>query len=245
MAHYAELKKMNIGVIYGGQSSEREVSLKSGERVYQALQSKGYAVFKINLDKDIVEILKKKKIDFAYIILHGCPGEDGTIQGLLELLSIPYTGSGVLGSAISMNKIITKQLFIYNKISTPAFSIIKEKIDFQEIEKLGEPLIFKPFAEGSSVGVIKFKTFNEFKNKINELIDVYKYGIVEKFISGKNITIGVLEGKDYIKALPILELVPENEFYDFEAKYTKGKTKFIVPAIMDEELTKKSTRYCN
>ncbi len=127
-----------------------------------------------------------------------------------------------------------------NNIPTPEYSMIKEKIDFEAIERFGMPIIFKPYAEGSSVGVVKFNLMIDFKNQINDLLKQFKYGIVEKFIQGIQITIGVLENKNDIFALPILQLIPENEFYDFEAKYTKGKTKFIVPAELSKELAKRS-----
>ncbi len=231
------LKNKKIGVLYGGTSSEREISIRSGENIYQALKRKGYHVIKIDMDRHVAKILEKKKIDFVYIILHGSPGEDGTIQGMLDIMGIPYTGSGVLGSSMGLNKIITKQLFKMNKIPTPDYSIIKEKIFFEEIKALGTPLIFKPYAEGSSVGVKKFNSMEEFNSEIEDLIRKYKYGLVEKFLSGINITIGVLENKTEIIALPILQLMPENEFYDFESKYTKGKTRFILPAELNEELT--------
>lgn len=231
------LKNKKIGVLYGGTSNEREISLRSGENIYQALKRKGYHVIKIDMDRQVAKILEKEKIDFVYLILHGAPGEDGTIQGLLDIMGIPYTGSGVLGSSMGMNKIVTKQLFQTNKIPTPNYSIIKEKIFLEEIKALGTPLIFKPYAEGSSVGIKKFNSLEEFNSEIEDLIRTYRYGLVEKFLSGINITIGVLEDKKEIMALPILQLMPENEFYDFESKYTKGKTRFILPAELNEELT--------
>jgi len=234
-----EIKKKKIAVICGGWSSERDVSLRSGENVFNALKSKGYNVVKIDLDENIVENLKKEKVDFAYIALHGSPGEDGTIQGLLEIINIPYTGSGVLGSAISLDKIVSKQIFIANNIPTPPFYIIREKqIDFEEIKKLGFPIIFKPREEGSSIGIKKIDTFEKAKKDLVELAEKYKDGIVEKFIKGKDITVGVLDEGKSTYALPILELRPKKEFYDYEAKYTKGLTEFIIPAQIDEELTK-------
>lgn len=238
-----ELKNLKIGVILGGSSSEREVSLRSGENVFQALKRKGYNIVKIDLDKNIVDKLKSEKIDLCYIILHGAPGEDGSIQGLLEILQIPYTGSGILGSAISLNKIVTKQLFIANNIPTPKAVIIRDGIyNEDELKTLKFPVMLKPVAEGSSIGVKKINNLKEFKDNIDEFIKKYNSGLIEEYIKGKDITIGVIEDDKSIKALPILELVPENEFYDYEAKYTKGKTKFILPANLSKELTEKAKK---
>jgi len=235
------LKDKKIGVILGGSSSEREVSLRSGENVYNALKRKGYNVVKIDLDKNIFENLKREKIDLCYIILHGAPGEDGSIQGLLEILNIPYTGSGILGSALSLNKIVTKQLFIANNIPTPEAIIIRDgEFERKELERLGFPVMLKPCCEGSSIGVKKVNNIEEFEKEIKNFIDRYKSGLIEKYIKGRDITIGVIEDETGIKALPILELVPENEFYDYEAKYTKGKTKFILPANLSEGLTNRA-----
>ncbi len=237
-----DLKKLKIGIILGGSSSEREVSLRSGDNVFQAIKRKGYNAVKIDLNKNIVENLKKEKIDIAYIILHGAPGEDGTIQGLLEILGIPYTGSGILGSAISLNKIVTKQLFVANNIPTPPAVILRDKftkIEKEEVLKLGFPVMLKPASEGSSIGVKKIYNLEELEENIDDFLKKYRDGIIEKYIRGKDITVGVIEVNKQIKALPILELLPESDFYDYEAKYTKGKTKFILPAELNAEITEK------
>lgn len=238
-----ELKNLKIGIILGGSSSEREVSLRSGENVFQALKRKGYNVVKIDLDKNIYQTLKKEKIELAYIILHGAPGEDGSIQGLLEIADIPYTGSGILGCAISLNKIVTKQLFQANNIPTPPAVIIRDcEFDENQAIKLGFPVMLKPAAEGSSIGVKKINSLKEFEENIDEFVKNYKSGLIEKYIKGKDITIGIIEHNNSIKALPILELVPNGEFYDYTAKYTKGKTKFILPANLNPQLTEKAKR---
>ncbi len=240
MVNIKEIKKKKIAVIYGGESSEREVSIRSAENIYKVFIQKGYNAVKINLDKNISENLKKEKIDFAYIIVHGCPGEDGTIQGLLEIMKIPYTGSGVLGSAIAINKIVTKQLLIANNIMTPAFYVIRGEWNSRDLINLGFPLIFKPYSEGSSIGIIKINSEEELKKALPDLLKKYKIGIIEKFITGKDITIGVLDIDNKTQALPILQLASKNEFYDYDAKYTKGKTKFIIPAQLNDELTQRA-----
>ncbi len=235
------LKDFKIGVIMGGPSSESKVSLRSGENVFKALKRKGYDVVKIELDKNIYENIKKSGINLAYIILHGTPGEDGSIQGFLEICGIPYTGSGIIGSAISINKIIAKQIFQANGISTPPFFILGSDYDKKVRDKivdLGFPLILKPTFEGSSIGVEKIENEDELDKSIDRLLNKYKGGIIEKYIKGKDITVGVIEDDTRLRVLPILELVPENEFYDYEAKYTKGKTKFIIPARLSDKVTK-------
>lgn len=239
MSKIEELKQKKIGIIYGGTSSEREVSLRSGKNVNDALISKGYKTVLIDMDENIVENIKKQEIEFAYIILHGSPGEDGTIQGLLELMKIPYTGSGVLGSAIALNKIVSKQLFVANKIPTPPFLIINNVMGVPQNVEFGFPLIFKPCSEGSSVGVVKIDSEEQMKKELPKLMKKYEYGIIEKYLKGIDITIGVLDDNKEVKALPVLELCPHNEFYDYEAKYTEGKTDFIIPARIDDELTQK------
>ena len=236
MSDLEALKNMKIGIIFGGPSSEREISIRSAENVYNALKEKQYDPIKIDLDRDIAEKIKKENIGIAYIILHGSPGEDGTIQGLLDILDIPYTGSGVLGSAAAMNKIAAKQLFSANNIPTPPYGIVDRNIEWKTIKHLGFPVIFKPCSEGSSIGVNKFNSQEEAEEKFPDLIGQYKYGIVEKFIKGRDITIGVLDDNGKSIALPILELAPDAEFYNYEAKYTKGMTKFICPADLKEDI---------
>jgi len=242
MMELEELRTKRIGIIYGGLSSEREVSIRSAENVFKALQEKGYDSVMIDLDENISENVKKEKIDLDYIILHGSPGEDGTIQGLFDIIKIPYTGSGVLGSALALNKIVSKQLFIANDIPTPRFSIINKEINWNELKELGFPLIFKPCSEGSSIGVEKYDSLEKMKEKLPELVKQYRKGIVEQFLDGVNITIGVLDEDKGPIALPALELVPKNEFYDYEAKYTKGMTEFIIPARLDDRTTEKAMR---
>ncbi|MBN1898426.1 MAG: D-alanine--D-alanine ligase [Spirochaetes bacterium] len=238
-----DLKKCKIGVIMGGPSSERDVSLRSGDNVFKALKEAGYKAIKIDLiPGHIVSQLKQEKIDIAYIILHGAPGEDGTIQGLLEIMGIPYTGSGILGSAVSLNKIVTKQLLIANHLPVPPGIILRgifSDRQVTEVSQLGFPVMLKPVREGSSIGLEKVNSLEELRSKIDPFLEKYHDGIIEKYIKGKDITVGVLEDDKEIIALPVLELVSENEFYDYEAKYTKGKTRFILPAGIDEAMTKK------
>lgn len=222
---------MKIGVFYGGWSSEREISILSGKRVASALRNRGYEILEIDVSQDIAEVLSKNKIDIAYVMLHGKPGEDGTIQGLLETMGIPYTGSGVLASALAINKVITKKIFKYSGIPTPEF---KYPISDDEIP-LGFPYLIKPVSEGSSVGMTIVREKEQHEKAVS-VANEYGDCFAEKFINGKEITIGILGEL----ALPILELIPKKEFYDYEAKYTKGMTEFIIPARLSEDISKMS-----
>lgn len=241
-----KFKNKKIAVLCGGTSGEKEVSIRSGKKVYQALKSWGLNVELLEIKKDFVrEIMNSLPIDVIFNILHGKPGEDGTVQGFLELLGIPYTGSSVLGSAIGMNKIITKKLFRASGIPTPPYIEIYNYEDFEKMLKkaeknFGYPMMFKPKDEGSSLGVVLckkredvLKAYKKYKNKFKDFI-------LEKYIKGKIITTGILGTGKKSFALPILELKPvKREFYDYKAKYTKGETEFILPAELPEKLTKR------
>ncbi|MCX8014557.1 MAG: D-alanine--D-alanine ligase [candidate division WOR-3 bacterium] len=236
-----DLKKKKVGVIMGGWSSEREISLRSGENVYQSLIRQGFNAIKIDINRNFAEQIINAGIDIAFIVLHGKPGEDGTIQGFLELLNIPYTGSGVLASAIGINKVVTKRLFEYAKIPTPAYvylpkgSNLKEQLKLAE-ERLKFPMMLKPVSEGSSVGC---ELIDDQKNLYEKCLKAQRrFGdiFLERFINGMIATVGILEQT----ALPILELVPKKQrFYDFKAKYTKGETDFIIPARLAKATSKK------
>ncbi len=228
---------MKIGVLYGGWSREREVSIRSGKNVADALRKKGYDVVEIDVNRNLPVVLKEKAIEFAYIMLHGSPGEDGTIQGLLEIMRIGYTGSGVKASACAIDKITTKKIFLASGVNTPRFLIPEENLQkfAQTIpRKLGFPIVVKPRYEGSSIGVNIIKAPDKLLSTIKETMDKFGDVLLEEYIEGKDITVSIVGNR----ALPILELVPKNEFYDYEAKYTKGKTEFIIPARLDDNLTK-------
>jgi len=219
-----KLKNKKIGVLYGGTSSEREISLKSGKAVLAALKRLKLNAVGIDAGKDAAEKIKKAKIDLAVIMLHGKMGEDGTIQGLLEIMRVPYTGCGVFASSASMDKIITKRILESCKILTPGWTNIKKYESFKEPKKY--PVIVKPARQGSAIGVSLVKSKKEFFNAAK---NAFKYDdeiLVEQFIKGTEITVGVLGGK----ALPVVEIVPKGKFYDFKSKYAKGGSKHIIPA---------------
>jgi D-alanine-D-alanine ligase len=235
------LKNKKIGVIMGGWSSEREISLRSGENVYQSLKRQGFNAVKININHDFARQIINAKIDIAFIILHGRPGEDGTIQGFLELLHIPYTGSDVLASAIGMDKIITKRLFQFAKIPTPDYVYLPNGCNLKKLtdiaqKKLKFPMILKPKTEGSSVGCEIIDNNNTLSVKCKKAQQKFGDIFLEKFIDGIIATVGILGQK----VLPVLELVPKKQrFYDFKAKYTKGETEFIIPARFTKWLNQK------
>ncbi|HPO82422.1 MAG TPA: D-alanine--D-alanine ligase, partial [bacterium] len=178
--------------------------------------------------------------DIVFIALHGKPGEDGTIQGFLETFNVPYTGSGVLASSLAMNKLISKKMFIFSGIPTPDYLSMDdfESIDdfiSKSIEYIGLPAVVKPVSEGSSIGVSIVKDADSLAPVVKDTVNKFDKVFIEKYIEGREITIGVIELDGKPVALPILELVPRNKFYDYEAKYTAGFTEFIIPARMDKE----------
>ncbi|MBQ9245803.1 D-alanine--D-alanine ligase [bacterium] len=237
------LNDAKIAVLCGGLSSEREVSMRSGKNVHAALQRLGYKNAEIvEVDKNISEKLTSKKYDAAYNALHGKYGEDGCIQGILEILQIPYTGSGVMASSICMNKEYTKRV-----LSTcPDIPLIKSVFVKKgenvhtACKNLHYPIITKPVCEGSSFGMTKVNKPEELEAAYNEAIKFNDDVLIEEFINGFFITVGVLEKDKKAFATEILEIRPKNEWYDFEAKYTKGMSDFIVPstALSKEETQK-------
>ena len=242
------LKSKKVLVLYGGWSREREVSLRSGKRVFESLKGMGFDVSALDMGKDFYERIKEISPDVVVIMLHGKPGEDGTVQGVLELMGIPYTGSGVLASAIGMNKIATKRLLIEENLPTPPyfydpFEKNPEKLREKVLENLNLPVVVKPVEEGSSLGVHIVKDEDELLNVIEvELVEFGSF-YFEKFIKGKSVTVGVLGTGEESFALPILELRPKgHEFYDYEAKYTPGATEFIIPAELPRKVYKELQR---
>jgi D-alanine-D-alanine ligase len=228
------LKKKRVAVMMGGLSREREISLKTGKAILKALTEKGYMVIPIDVGDDIAEKLVKEKIECAFLALHGRLGEDGTIQGMLELMRIPYTGSGVLASALAMHKVMAKKFFLYEKIPTPRFEVFLRK----EIEKgllkkvsLPLPLVVKPAREGSTIGISIVRVEEELTPALKKAGEFDEEILVEEFMTGKEITIGILEDIP----LPIIEIAPKSGFYDFRSKYTKGETQYILPARISRE----------
>jgi D-alanine-D-alanine ligase len=230
------MNKEKVTVLMGGISAERDVSLDSGKACAKALSEIGFDVTSLDAKDDFIEKLIKNKPDKVFNALHGRFGEDGSIQGLLEHLKIPYTHSGILSSAIAMDKLTSKKIFKEAKISSPEYQVIKTVEDFQS-SKIGYPCVVKPNNEGSSVGVY---IFNEPKKSdedtIVTLLKKYNFLILEKYIPGREIQVAVMGSK----ALGGIEIVPTRSFYDYEAKYSaNAKTKHIIPVKINEADYKK------
>ncbi|RKY05602.1 D-alanine--D-alanine ligase [Candidatus Poribacteria bacterium] len=236
------LKGKRIAVLMGGTSGERAVSLRSGRNVLNALRRQGLEAEGLDpADPDFVERLMRGGFDIAFIALHGRGGEDGTIQGLLEVLGIPYTGSGVLASALAMNKVAAKRIFLSTGVPTPKFATIDPGGDIElqcqeAVELLGLPIVVKPTSEGSSLGVTIVRSAEDLPAVVRKTIAEYRDVFLEEFIPGREVTVGVLGTGDEAWALPILELRPKKEFYDYEAKYTPGMTEFVIPAPFPREV---------
>jgi D-alanine-D-alanine ligase len=238
------LKNSKIAVLCGGRSGEREVSLRSGKRVFDSLKKQKYDAVMVDLSDDLVTQLKKKKIDVVYIALHGRWGEDGCVQGMLEIANIPYTGSKVLASALAMNKLAAKRIFEATGIPTPRYVEIDVYSDIKkEAKRISRifpyPLVVKPVAEGSSLGVSLVKKEDDLEKVLEKAVNDYKDIFVEEYVKGKEVTVGIIGKGEGLQALPVLQLVPRKDFYDFEAKYTAGMTEFILPAKLSKPLYKK------
>lgn len=232
-------KDKKIGVLYGGMSNEREVSLRSGKNCHDALLRLGYSkVELIDVDKNIAKTLSDKGIEVAYIALHGKYGEDGCIQGLLEISGIPYTGCGPMASAVSMDKHMTKQALSGTKIPLIKSIMVQSPDEVKDGIELNYPVMVKPSTEGSSIGMTKVETPDELYTAVVKAFECATGVLIEEFLEGVSITIGVLDLNSETIATPILELRPKTGWYDYEAKYTKGLTEFILPAELSPEVTK-------
>jgi len=230
---------INIAVLLGGSSSERDISLISGREVINNLDKNKYRVMVYDPKTDLNKLIcDKNKIDVAFPILHGKGGEDGAIQGILELLKIPYIGSGILASALAMNKEKAKEIYSLHNILTPQYKVLKNN-EKEKIDKIKFPCVVKPISHGSSVGTsIVFKE-NELMGAIDLAFTFQNQIIIEEYIKGIEITVAVL-GNDDPKALPVIEIVPpEGKFFDREVKYN-GKTKEIIPARISQKITEKA-----
>lgn len=235
------MKSRKVAVVMGGPSDEREVSLNTGRAILSALQEKGYNAVGIDLEPErFVTQLQEEKIEVVFNAIHGKYGEDGILQGVLELLKIPYTGSGVLASAMAMDKGISKHMFIAANIPTPRSRIYtKEHFDSDlptEIQvDFGMPVVVKSSAQGSSIGVNIVEQPKDLSAAIDQAFKYSENILVEKFISGKEVTVAII-GKNKFEALPIIEIVPHSGRYDYHSKYTKGATEYIVPARLSEDV---------
>ncbi len=236
-------KDIKIAVLCGGMSNERDVSLRSGKKVYESLKKQGFKnSVLIDVDENVASKLKDAKIEYAYNALHGKFGEDGCIQGLLEILKIPYTGCGVLSSSICMDKAYTKLVLAQNKEIPLIKSVLigkDEKNIVEKVKDLNFPLMLKPVCEGSSIGMFCVNDEKELVEKFNEALKCNQDILIEEYIEGTSCTVGVLEIDKKLVATEVLGFETKTKWYDFEAKYTPGLTKFVMGAGFDSDLKEK------
>ena len=226
-------KSLRIGVLMGGSSAEREVSLKTGRSICDALKRRGYTVIPIEVDASLPHQIRVKKISVAFLALHGPGGEDGTVQGMLEVMKMPYTGSGVSASAVCMDKGLTRVVLQAAKVPVPPGMTLSGKtIPLRPPANLGLPVVVKPCAEGSTIGVSIVRKLAQWKGALQE---AYRYGeqaVVEKFIPGREVAVGLFGNE----VLPGVEIIVPGGFYDFTAKYGKASTRYVCPASLSPKL---------
>ena len=223
-----------VGVVMGGSSGERDVSLRSGSAVADALEARGHDVVRIALGEgfgaDFATTIARAKVDVVFLALHGRYGEDGCVQGALELSRVPYTGSGVLASALAMDKLKAKELFRLHNVPTPPYYVVAADDDLADLESqhgsFGYPVVVKPRGEGSSLGVAKATGPSELARGLRAAFDLDDTALVERFVQGMEVNVGILDGH----VLGAIEVAPKNGMYDYEAKYTPGMTEYFMPA---------------
>ena len=235
---------MNFGkvaVLLGGKSAEREVSLKSGGMVLAALRKKGVDAHPFDpKEKDLLELVKER-YQRVFIALHGGFGEDGTVQGVLEWLGIPYTGSGVLASALAMDKVRTKRLWAAESLPTAPYEVLGKDTNLKAVaRKLGVPLFVKPASEGSSVGMTKVKKAGDLEEAYALAVNYDPVVIAERFIDGAELTVAILGER----VLPIIRIETPREFYDYEAKYIANDTRYLIPCGVSEKKEKELQAIC-
>ena len=230
-----------IGILMGGPSSEREISLKSGKAVYESLKNFNVDVVGIDITSDDVQenikLIKSHGIDCAFLALHGHFGEDGQIQEILESIDIPYTSSAVLASKITMDKIASRKILEIYKIPVPRYKVI-DKVNYNDnlilMHNFGFPLVIKPAGHGSSIGLSIIDKDEEIKPALDLAFQFDDRVVIEEYISGRELTVGILDES----ALPVIEIVPKKRFFDYEAKYQAGMTEYVIPAQLDKDIAK-------
>jgi D-alanine-D-alanine ligase len=255
------MENLNIAIFTGGDSSEYVISLKSAEQVRKWLEATGHNCYlveikgsvwnvqmgkrRIPLDKnDFSFQIKDKKVrfDFIWNTIHGTPGEDGKLQGFFDMMKIPYSSSNHLSSALTFNKYTCKSFLKQHDVLTPEASLVRKDLEtnLEEVaEKVGFPCFVKPNSGGSSFGIVKVVRFEELQPALNVALREDNEAIVERYIKGTEVTIGLMQGKEGFTVFPITEILTNNEFFDYEAKYTVGKAEEITPARIDDDMSKK------
>jgi D-alanine-D-alanine ligase len=233
----------HVALLAGGTSGERDISVASGNGAREALEAAGFSVDMLDpaRKQDLVKLIEGD-YQVAFLCLHGKMGEDGTIQGLLEILGIPYIGSGVLASALAIDKSKSKPFYEKGGLNVPQSVLLTpdHKASHSElVEKIGTPCVVKPATEGSALGVYIVENEEDLDDAIEKAFEIDTEVIVEKFVSGTEVTVAVI-GNDEPEALPIIQIVPSHEFYDFESKYAPGGSKHICPAPLSDEVTERT-----
>jgi D-alanine-D-alanine ligase len=238
------IKNLKIAIICGGSSSESEISLISGQGVYDVLEENNYRVEIVNPSKrnDLIKLINGD-FDVAFLCLHGKNGEDGAIQGLLQILNIPYTGSGILASAISIDKSKTKDIYIKNNIPTPKSRLIYDKSDISDLNFNERKYVVKAPNEGSSIGVFIVDTEDQLNEALEQVFKLDRNIMIEDYISGKEYTAAVLNINQNPIPLPVIEIIPQNNTYDYESKYAPGGSKHICPAQVNDDIYKQIQKY--
>ncbi len=241
-----EMKQFGkVGVLFGGRSAEREISTMSGTGVLAALKSKGIDAHAFDpAERDLAD-LAAEKFDRVFIALHGRYGEDGSLQGVLEQLGVPYTGSGVMASAIAMDKIFTKKIWQHHQLNTPKYAVLNPDTELRLIpDELGLPLIVKPPHEGSTIGITKVSGYSEMKDAYELAAQFDDEVLAEEFIQGRELTVAVLGTGMSAYALPIVEIIAPEGNYDYQNKYFTDDTKYLCPAPLDAGLTEEIQTIC-
>lgn len=242
LGKYLEMARIRIALLSGGWSGEREISVNSGEAVYGALDKRKYRVSRYDPRDDLLNLIREReKIDLAFVLLHGKLGEDGCMQGFLDLLGIPFVGSGVLPSAMALNKKIAKEMYRVAGLNVIEHVMLRKDEDFSAdeiLEALGPSTVVKPVAEGSSLGTSICHSREDLLRGLDLAFQYDQECMVEKYMEGREVTCAVLGNRD-LQALPLVEIVPTQgyAFFDFEAKYTPGATREICPAPLPKEQT--------
>ena len=238
--------KLHVAVLMGGWANERPVSLMSGEGVAKALETRGYRVTRIDMDRQVAARIAEAAPDVVFNALHGVPGEDGTVQGMLDLMGVPYTHSGLATSVIAIDKELTKQALVPHGIPMPGGRIVRSEELFAK-DPLPRPYVLKPVNEGSSVGVAIVTAEGNYGNPIARDAkgpwQEFAQLLAEPYIRGRELTTAVIDGAEGPRALTVTELVPKSGFYDFDAKYTDGMTEHVCPAQIPEDIAKLCCEY--
>nr|WP_315467549.1 D-alanine--D-alanine ligase [uncultured Undibacterium sp.] len=234
-----------VGVLFGGRSAEREVSIMSGTGVLNALKSRGVDAHGFDPAERSLAQLAAEKFDRVFIALHGRYGEDGSLQGALEQLGIPYTGSGVMASSVAMDKIFTKKIWLYHALTTPKYAVLNANTDLSKVaNQLGLPLIVKPPHEGSTIGITKVTSADALPAAYQLAAKFDEEVLAEEFIQGRELTVAVLGRGAGAYALPLIEIVAPDGNYDYQNKYFTDDTKYLCPAPIDEALTQEIKTMC-